>query len=300
MFRSFISKLTTYFFVIFVTLWSCFPVFAWLAKDDHAPDKLAVDVSVTIDSLYYDTSGAGVAYLSGSFFVYNFHPVRTCSYDGELRLEILKPLGDGKFQTHTPDSKENVDGTLEENDDDARVDDIYDSFSKSTNIHVDCLDPKPIAGVDYIMSASITLNVTQWGTTEPWGVNDPPYESGFTYLPEMNAEEPHGLGPTKDGETFSGDCTSNLNNESDWQSLMITDTAYSSVYWYVKAPGDTSEHGTWVETDHGDGVVRNATMTYTFPDDVPGTGASYEITAYVYRWDQSVYWDSYKVWVEDK
>lgn len=81
---------------------------------------------------------------------------------------------------------------------------------------------------------------------------------------------------------------------------MITDTAYSSVYWYVKAPGDTSEHGTWVETDHGDGVVRNATMTYTFPDDVPGTGASYEITAYVYRWDQSVYWDSYKVWVEDK
>ena len=84
---------------------------------------------------------------------------------------------------------------------------------------------------------------------------------------------------------------------------MITDTPYSSVYWYVKAPGDTSSFGTHVETDHGNGVEKRATMTYSFPDDVGGPGeesAYYEITAYVYRWDQTVYWNSYKVWVHDK
>ena len=95
----------------------------------------------------------------------------------------------------------------------------------------------------------------------------------------------------------------NLNSERDWQSLVITDALYSSVYWYVKAPGDTSSFGTQVETDIGDGVVNRATMTYSFPDDVGGPGAegaNYEITAYVYRWDQTVYWDSYTVWVDDK
>ena len=153
------------------------------------------------------------------------------------------------------------------------------------------------------MSAAITLNATIGGVTETWAINNPTYKSNFTHNPETVEEEIHGLAPTKDGETFSGDCTANTNNERNWQSLVITDAPYSSVYWYVKAPGDTSSFGTHVETDHGNGVEKRATMTYSFPDDVGGPGeesAYYEITAYVYRWDQTVYWNSYKVWVHDK
>ena len=47
-------------------------------------------------------------------------------------------------------------------------------------------------------------------------------------------------------------------------------------------------------------------MTTSFPDDVDDPNIEgrekrvyYEITAYVYRWDQSVYTTSYLVWVKD-
>ena len=271
-------------------------VFAQLAEDNHAPDNIDASVSVSIDSLDYDSSGPGVVYLSGSFFVYNYDENRSCSYSGELRLEIFDSDGNTLF----PDSKENVYGNLKKNDEDSYIGDVYDSFSESISSYMDCLDPKPEADKDYTAKAAITLRVTIGHRTETWEVNNPPHTMDFTHQPETEAEEISGLGPTTDGETFSDDCTCNLNSERDWQSLVITDTPYSSVYWYVKAPGDTSSLGTHVGTDWGDGVEKRATMTYSFPDDVPGTGAYYEITAYVYRWDNTVYWNSYLVWVNDK
>lgn len=280
-------------------------VFAQLATDNHAAEDIDASVSVSIDSLSYDSSGAGVAYLSGSFFVYNYHTSKKLFYNGELRLEILKPKGDGTNWTYSPDSKENVSGTLAKNDDDAYIDDVYDSFSTSTSSYIDCLSGVQgiEAGDDLIMSASITLNATIGRTTETWEVNNPAYTKDFTHNPETIEEEISGLGPTTNGETFSDDCTCNLNSERDWQSLMITESPYSSVYWYVKAPGDTSSLGTHVETDSGDGAEKRATMTYSFPDDVGGPGeeaAYYEITAYYYLSDNTVDWDSYKVYVHDK
>lgn len=212
----------------------------------------------------------------------------------------MEPVREGVYNALTPDAKEPVSGSVEKYADPWR--DTSTSFSKSVNLHIDCLGGTEITpGIELTMSASITLNATIGGTTETWQVDG--YTSSFTHQPEQDEEEISGLGPTKDGETFSDDCTCNLNSERDWQSLVITDAPYSSVYWYVKAPADTSGHGTHVETDHGDGVEKRATMTYAFPDDVgaPGEeGAYYEITAYVYRWDQSVYWNSYQVWVDDK
>ena len=78
---------------------------------------------------------------------------------------------------------------------------------------------------------------------------------------------------------------------------------YHEVYWYVKEPGDFSAFGTLVETDTGDGGAKHATMTYNKflaeDDDPDSTVAYYEITAYVYKWDLSVYWDSYLIWVPD-
>lgn len=93
-----------------------------------------------------------------------------------------------------------------------------------------------------------------------------------------------------------------------WHSLIKTDTPYIDVNWSVKAPGDTSVWGTWIEMDIADGFEETqANMTYLFPEDVddpnkPGDqqGVYYTIYATVYKWDGTVYSESYKVWVNDK
>ena len=173
-------------------------------------------------------------------------------------------------------------------------DDVSDSFSESLSLSIDCLTGTEdiSAGDDLVAEADITLTATIWFTEETWSTS---YTAKFTHEPTSD----HGLGPTTDGETFSGDCSCTGGDE--WDSLMITDAPYSQIYWYVKAPGDTSAHGTLESTVDRDGTERNSVFTYTFPEDdgLPGTGSSYEITAYVYRWDQSVYWESYSIFVED-
>ena len=147
------------------------------------------------------------------------------------------------------------------------------------------------------MSANITLRVYQGNKQDTWTIS---HSLPFTHRPQGET----GLGATNDGETFSGEC--DARGGDSWQSLIKTEGPYDQVYWYVKAPGDTG-YGTWIKTDQGDGVERKSTMTHTFPEDVDDPnkegdqqGVYYEITAYVYRWDLSVYWDSYKVWVIDK
>ena len=160
--------------------------------------------------------------------------------------------------------------------------------------------------------ATVTLNVTQDGWTESWQI--------YQHKLNFPLEEPQGqtgIGATDDEVTFSGDCTVD-EKDSDpkedewatWKSLVITDSQYSAVYWYVKAPGDTSYYGTPLDdkTVWGDGSGnRKATMTYSFPHDVDDPnqvgdqdGVYYEITAYIYRWDLTVYSESYKVWVKDR
>ncbi len=157
------------------------------------------------------------------------------------------------------------------------------------------------------MTAAITLNVTNGRDTETWKIDNRKNDVEFTH----NPANVYGLGSTKDGETFSGDCWVSTHSElRSWQSLVITEDPagerpgpYAHVYWYIKAPGDTSSDGTWVETDAGDGEETHATMTYSFVDEdgeLKEEAGFYEITAYVYRWDQSVYWESYTVWVEDR
>lgn len=292
-------------------------VFAYLVLD--AQGALAIDADgakilvdkdnnplvtayVSIDRLEYDRAGPGVVYLEGTFFVYNHDQKNELTYDGELRLDISDEDGN----TFEPDAKVPVTGSVKKNDEDANWWEVYDSIPKSTNLHMECLSPNTEVDATYTMSAMITLRVYLGPKEETWQV---PYSKKFEY------EEPQGetgLGATDsaDGDTFLGntvfdECDAIGGN--DWHSLIKTEGPYSQVYWYLKAPGDTSAYGTPIETDQGDGVTRKANMTYTFPEDVDDPnkagdqdGVYYEIIAYVYRWDLSVYTESYKVWVNDK
>lgn len=291
------SKFVAGFLAFVLATLSCFLtpcVFAQLDINGHAAEDVSVSAYASLDDLYYDPSGTGVVYMDGSFYLENHDPRKRCTFDFEVRLEIFKADGG----TLTPDAKSKTSGQLKKAA--APWHDIYESYSDGINIHIDCLDQAPGADAELTMSATVTLNATIGGVTESWQVEE--YKIDFTHRPETIEELIHGLGPTTDGETFSGDCKVNFASERDWQSLVITDTPYDEVYWYVKAPGDTSVHGTVVEIDGGDGVERHATMTYLFPADVGEQfeeGAYYEITAYVYRSDLSVYWDSYQVWVQD-
>ena len=67
---------------------------------------------------------------------------------------------------------------------------------------------------------------------------------------------------------------------------------YTSVKWYVKSPTDTSERGTLVETDTGDGSTTTASLSYTFAS--TASAGAYIITAYVTT-SSGVYEVSYTV-----
>ena len=65
------------------------------------------------------------------------------------------------------------------------------------------------------------------------------------------------------------------------ESTLNTGEPHYSVSWYVKKPGDTSDYGTFVENDSGNGTRTTASLSYTFPS---GIGGDYVITAIAYRW----------------
>ena len=281
---------------------------AYLAIDCHIPTKLVGDdgqtlamVSVTIDRLEYDPAGPGVAYLDGSFYVHNYDQRRACTYMGELRLEILEPKGDGTYDTFSPDAKDPVSGTLKPNDDNVYIGDVYDSFSVSNNIHVGSL-----IGIEedneYTMSATTVVRVTIGRTTETWTTDGPennPADTIDNYVINFrhNPEGETGLCSTRNGTDFSNE-RYGYGGQS-WKSLVKTDGPYSEVYWSVE-----NYAGTIVASGHsvGDGVDKDDVFEHTFPlgdGDPNSTASNYKITAYVYRWDLSVYWESYKVYVTD-
>ena len=81
---------------------------------------------------------------------------------------------------------------------------------------------------------------------------------------------------------------------------MITDAPYEAIWWYVKAPWDTSYYGDRIEIDQGNGEDRKATMDFqilSYPEDHDGNNRYFTITAYVYRWGGSVYEKQYDVTV---
>ena len=80
---------------------------------------------------------------------------------------------------------------------------------------------------------------------------------------------------------------------------LVTSEPYYDVSWYVKAPWETSERGTFMENVSGDGMSTSTSFSYTFPSGSMHTG-DFLITAVIYRWsDMSKYGEeTYTVTVE--
>lgn len=278
-------------------------VLAQLAIENHRATTFVdhennptVAAYVSIDSISYDGSGEGVVNVSGTFYLYNADPKRGKNYDGELRLEIF----DSDSNALTPHAELPVIGSVEKNDEDAHWSNVSTSFPESTQLHMSCLSgQKRIeAGERYRADANMALTVRGWNRDETWAVD---YSYEFEHDPTEDVALQVGIGPTTDGETFSGDCqVDSAGERARWRSLVYTDAPYDIIYWYVKAPGDTAD-GRFVAVAYGDGAMRKSTMTTNFLDVVEGNNlAWYEITAYVYRWDQTVYPTSYLVGVKSK
>lgn len=155
-------------------------------------------------------------------------------------------------------------------------------------------------------------------TNHPNGCVMDPYTSKFMLFPPTVEHDPdydlagdvkdpepeHGSGrktasPPDDGGDAEPTRTLTSSNSSYTATAgdshianFSTSSPYSSVYWYVKTPSDTSAYGTSQEIDVGNGSTTTASFTYTFPSGVSGT---YQIMAYVYGSDSSVYEESYTV-----
>ncbi|MDE0485108.1 MAG: hypothetical protein OXI67_21235 [Candidatus Poribacteria bacterium] len=68
----------------------------------------------------------------------------------------------------------------------------------------------------------------------------------------------------------------------------------------MKAPWDTSERGSYIEGDSGDGTTTEATFSYTFPSGAMNTG-DFLITAVIARWsDMSEYEETYTATVSSE
>ena len=212
--------------------------------------------------------------MSGSVELVNYDSEVNNAFDWGFRLEIL---GYG-FDEKLPGN-----GNIKDNG---------NTFNRSETISLHVDRTHALRDERHTMRGTVWLNVEhprRWNQTDAWQAN---FDVKFLHTPHAIV----GLGPTKNGVDFVDNARGFYAAPGDTRdSLLITDAPYSQVYWYVRAPNDTT-YGTNVEVDGGDGKTSKATMRYTFPEDVEGT---YKIIAYIYRWDLSVYELSYSVWVSD-
>lgn len=100
-------------------------------------------------------------------------------------------------------------------------------------------------------------------------------DTGGTPTPE-NTDTTPALSYTLTSSDGSYTATAGTGHEANF----TTNQAYSSVYWYVRSPSESSGLGTNVKTDTGDSsTTKTAQLGYSFPSGVAG---DYVITAYVY------------------
>ncbi|MDE0089623.1 MAG: hypothetical protein OXU23_28160 [Candidatus Poribacteria bacterium] len=79
---------------------------------------------------------------------------------------------------------------------------------------------------------------------------------------------------------------------------LVTSEPYYDVSWYVLAPWETGDRGTYQEGTSGDGTSTETSFSYTFPIGSTNSG-DFLITAVIYRWsDMSSYEETYTVTVE--
>ena len=128
-----------------------------------------------------------------------------------------------------------------------------------------------------------------WVTPTAWDmVGEMP---DVPWLPPIYPEPQVGISPVDPNATYSPGETHEFR--------LITDGPYYYVDWYVKAPWDTSERGTYEQYDPGDGTTTETTFSYTFPSGAMHTG-DFLITAVFYLWssDPSEHEETYTVNVQ--
>ena len=118
----------------------------------------------------------------------------------------------------------------------------------------------------------------------------PPAEEDEEETPDQDEQAEQRLGTLS---PVSGSYTVNAGDTH--QARFVAPDPYSSVYWYVKAPSDTTTYGTNVEIDQGGGSTTTADLSYTFASDA--AAGDYVIMAYVYPGTGSVYELQYTVTV---
>ena len=138
------------------------------------------------------------------------------------------------------------------------------------------------ASGDYVLTAYTYLSDST--------IVEPSYtvsvSSGGTSAPAPAPSPSPGLSPA--GGSYAASA-----GESHTANL-TTSVPYSTVYWYVLPPWDTSSYyGTNEQTDYGDGVATETSFNYVFN----GNG-SFKITAYIYTSDNNVTEYSYTVDVQ--
>lgn len=112
-----------------------------------------------------------------------------------------------------------------------------------------------------------------WATSFiPWKHNP----DGIPNQPPQRDPPPQrGISPSDPNQTPQPGDSVTLN--------LATAEPYYSVSWYVKTPWDTSETGTYLEDDYGDGTSTTASLTYSFPSGTMHTG-DFIFAADIYRW----------------
>lgn len=147
--------------------------------------------------------------------------------------------------------------------------------------------PTGVSG-DYVITAS--------GTTSAGGMG---FEASYTVSVSTATTTPSApaapapplsasLSPTNGSYTATAGGTH--------QASFISNQPYSTVNWYVRAPGDTSEYGEYIDYAYGGGSLTTANFSYTFATDAD-TG-DWEILVLVNSAAGSSYTKSYTVSVQ--
>ena len=133
--------------------------------------------------------------------------------------------------------------------------------------------------------ASASGSSTGGGTQMASANVDVPPMPPPTPQPATNPDPQVGISPT--------DSDNSASTGETHEYKLITDAPYYWVGWYVKAPWDTSERGSFITDELGDGTKTESTFSYSYPSGSMHTG-DFLITAVIYRWsDMSQYEETY-------
>ena len=165
---------------------------------------------------------------------------------------------------------------------------LQDSFTdgchEETDITFDAVKLQDIRGIEYIADATVENQVGIARDFIKKPVNEFNEEAKNDNVPE---------GPSPG--IYLADQTPQPGDSATLN--LVTSEPYYWVDWYVKAPWESGDRGTYQEGTSGDGTSTTASFSYTFPSGSMHTG-DFLITAVIHRYsDMSTYEETHTVTV---